>query len=99
MLEYFVDGEWAVAGEDSEIQTIGDYEYNVNRTGNNIQTLITKVFTVKGEIPKDQFKIRLRVSAPYTCAGNLVTEPVGTTARFRGVVSGTNMGPIITVVE
>ena len=98
MLEYFVNGKWEVAGEESDVKTIGNgYKYNVNRTGNNIQTLLTNVFTVKGDIPKDELKIRLRFSAPYSCEGNLITS--SGSARFRGVVSGVNMGPIITVVE
>lgn len=104
MLEYFVNGEWKVAADaDHPVQTINcggtDYQYNIRKTGNNDATKVVVVFVTESDIPQGQLKIRLRIAAPYTCEGNVITTPPAW-ARFRGKDNTYGVvHPVISVVE
>ncbi|MBQ7194808.1 MAG: BACON domain-containing protein [Bacteroidales bacterium] len=103
MLEYFAEDAWhPVEDEDNPVKevTVSEtkYEYNIQRTGNNAQTLQVYNFAIKHEIPAGGLKIRIRAAAPYTSGGADMTTPNGA-ARMRGVVSGEDLSPVIEVVK
>lgn len=103
MLEYEADGIWyPIENDDHKISKVTlsgvEYSYNVQRTGNNVQTLQTYNFTINHAIPAESLKIRIRAAAPYSCGSAEMASPNGA-ARFRGIVSGTDLSPVIEVVE
>ena len=100
MVEYYAGGQWYPAGQPQ--QGTGDfsaYSYNMKRTKGNDDTLIEHVFTTEHDATKDEFKIRIRISAPVTAGGALMTAPSDAQLRFRGTKSGADLNPVITVVE
>jgi len=100
MLEYYTGESWYPALEPQYgTDALSAYVYNMKRTKGNDDTIIENVFTIKHEIPKEYFRIRIRVSAPVSAAGAKLDAPSDAQSRFRGVKSGTDLSPVITVVE
>lgn len=104
MLEYYAGGAWhAVENEEHAISTItlsgNDYSYNIRRTGDNVQTLLTYCFALDSAIPAGSLKIRIRAAAPYSCGGVELNAPSDKQGRFRGVQSGNDLNPVIEVTR
>ena len=96
MVEYLDGTQWSnVTG--LAIQDKGGYSYNLARATSE-QTLTTCQFMTASNM--ESLQIRISIAAPYTAGGNAFNGSLASGAvRFRGVVSGKDLSPVISVVE
>ena len=104
MLEYFAGGNWYTANDSTQpvkTKTLSEveYAYNIQRTGNNTQTIQTYNFPLEHEIPAGALKIRIRAAAPLTCGEVELKAPANSLSRFRGESNSGCISPIIQVVK
>ena len=106
MLEYYANDAWhPVDDPDCPVQskTISakTYNYNIQETVANDESIQTYYFPLKHSISAHSLKIRIRASAPYTCGGSNMTEPSINTkqGRFRGESKAGCISPVIKVTR
>ena len=103
-VEYFAADAWHPLDDPAhpvETKTVSEveYSYNILKTGNNDQSLITFNFPLKHEIAAHGLKIRIRASVPYTCEGKALAAPANAKARFRGENNSGCPSPLIEIVK
>ena len=106
MFEWYDGKNWEVAIDPANpVKTLEiggtTYEFNIQRKGNNDETLLVFNFEITKPVP--ELKLRMRAAAPYSCDGKNMTKPSGT-GRFRSGVSKSNpevteCSPYLEVVE
>ena len=103
-VEYYSGNTWYTLDDPAhplEFKTVSEveYSYNILKTGNNNQDLITFNFPLKHEIPAHGLKIRIRASVPYTCEGKALAAPANAKSRFRGENNAGCPSPLIEIVK
>ena len=96
MVEYLDGTQWTtVTG--LATQNKEGYSYNVARATSE-QTLTNCQFMTANNM--ESLQIRISIAAPYTAGGNAFSGALASGAvRFRGVVSGKDLSPVISILE
>lgn len=96
MVEYLENGSWKNVSGLPVSQKEG-YSYNLARATSE-QTITSCQFMTESDM--EILQIRICIAAPYTAGGNAFNGSLASGGvRFRGVVSGSDLSPVLTVME